>query len=95
MIKFYKKFLVTFSIGAVLFAAGVTAVHHHHPNERAEHNCEICSFINTANAVILPAVLLMWIISIFVALISILRKGISSKNLRLYSSRSPPFIVLY
>jgi hypothetical protein len=95
MTKFYKKILVTLSICVVLFAAGVTAAHHHLPGKHAEHNCEICSFINTANAVILPAVLLMWIVSIFVSLILILKKGISSENLRLYSSRSPPSIILY
>jgi hypothetical protein len=80
-------------IAVILFAAGVTAVHHHVPTGHHEHNCEICSFLNVVNAAILPAALLFWVLAVFAAIISKFNSAISSDNTKLYPSRAPPFIL--
>jgi hypothetical protein len=88
----YNKLLITLSIVAVLFAAGVTAVHHHLPNDSAHNKCEICSFINAVNSAVLSAILLLCVISVVTASILLSNNKIYSQYIRTGSSRAPPYI---
>jgi hypothetical protein len=76
----------------IMAAVGITAVHHH-ATINYNHNCEICNFINVINAVILPVIVFRCIFNVLRAAIVVLNEGISSENLRVYSSRAPPYIL--
>jgi len=95
MKKRFKRISVFLGIAVVLFAASVTVLHHH-PLDKPDkdHDCEICKFITTANATILPAVVFLWMLAVFAAKIKLSNKGISSENVKTYSSRAPPLILL-
>jgi hypothetical protein len=88
-----KKVLSIVAIAIVLTAVGITAVHHHLPLKYANHDCEICSFINILNTAISPIVVFLWILTLLITTIQILNRGISSENVKVYSSRAPPLIL--
>jgi hypothetical protein len=88
-----KKILSIVAIAIVLTAVGITAVHHHLPVKYANNDCEICSFINILNTAIAPIVVFLWTLTLLITTIQILNRGISSENVKVYSSRAPPFIL--
>ena len=92
MKRHFKRISVFLSIAVVLFVLSVTVLHHHPLNEPADHDCEICKFITTAHTSILPAVVFLFILTVFTAIILLLNKGISSENVKVYSSRAPPSV---
>lgn len=90
MNKKLKKIISLIALVFILFAVGVTVVHHHLPDK--DHDCEVCDFINAFVTVILPKFVFLSIITAFSTRIELLNKGISSECIRLYSSRAPPLI---
>jgi hypothetical protein len=90
MNKQHTRITVLLCIVVILFAIGLTALHHHNLKDR--HDCKICDFINTATAAILPAFLLLFVPEIIKTLIIILNKVQHSECSKAYSSRAPPFI---
>jgi hypothetical protein len=94
MNKHLKKAISYIAIVVVLAAVGIAAFHHHLPAARADHDCEICSFINILNTAISPIAVFLWILALFIAVIQTSYKGISSEYIKVYSSRAPPFILV-
>ena len=94
MVKRHLKITAFLCIVVITFAVGVTAVHHHLPEKNPDHDCNICSFINVLNTAISPVAMVLWVLSLFAAIISALSKGLSYENVTAYSSRAPPFILL-
>ena len=90
MNKTLKKIISLMALVFILFAVGVTVVHHHLPDKG--HDCEVCDFINAFITIILPKLMFLWLAGVFAGIIFILTQKISSESIKTYSSRAPPFI---
>lgn len=92
MNKTLKKAVSFIALVIILAAVGVTVVHHHLPDK--DRDCEICDFINAFITIILPRLMFLWLAGVFAGIISLLIKKISFEDIKAYSSRAPPFILL-
>ncbi len=93
MNKHSKLAVSLIATAIILMAIGITGFHHHLPNAEPHHDCEVCNFINVVNTIVLPVIVFACILSVLKAVILTLSKGISSENLKVYSSRAPPAIL--
>ena len=89
-----KKTIALTAIIIVFSAIVVSGVHHHLPNPVADHDCEICNFINVLNTAILQEMIVLWIISVFAAVIALSEKYKPFEKIRINPSRAPPFVLL-
>ncbi len=87
-----RKATTVIALAVVLFAVCVTTFHHHNPAEQDKHrDCEICSFIYTANNAILTAVIQLWIIAVLTFLKFISKRETTFNIQKVFSSRAPPY----
>jgi hypothetical protein len=88
-----KKIIALMAMAIVFSAVVIAGVHHHLPSPKADHDCEICNFINVLNSAILQKIVVLWILSVFAAIIAASKKAPSPESIKTYSPRAPPFIL--